>query len=166
MNDLAMGPLLARLKREVDVVGEKWVFRCGIASCPEILLTARRAHIWHHNLSYGYTERSDGTFAKSQRPANRFEIGRLQNSREKEGNIEMLAMLAERQAEFQAQDNETESERTGKLMKDFEKVVMNKDRQGREFQSGLFIVDEAFPITVMCSRCGRLSKIERCRFSA
>jgi hypothetical protein len=166
MNDLAMGPLLARPKREVDVAGEKWVFRCGVASCPEILLTARRAHIWHHILTYGYTKRHDGTFAKSQRPANRSEIGRLQNSHEREGNLETLAMLAERQAEFQAQDNEFEAERTTKLMTDFEKVVLDKDRQGREFQSGLFILDEAFPVTVMCGRCGRLSKIERGRFSA
>jgi len=68
MNELTMGPLPAKHKRERDKYGVFSAFRCGVRDCPEVLATEREGGYF---LTKGYERSQAGYFAKTRRAARR-----------------------------------------------------------------------------------------------
>lgn len=154
MNNLTMGPLPAKIKSEVDIAGEKTVFRCGVRDCPEILAVIRpdmlqgRLHLYKP-----YFPNARGIYCVTRRSAQRSQGERQHKT---ETRWEYKKLKARSQARFCADP----SPENIKSLDAVERMATRYGTLKRSFEGLQVPPTEAFPIVVRCARCGRDSKIQ------
>lgn len=164
MNDLTMGPLPARIKKERHFIEDrksgtrldfpdKLVFRCGVLSCPEVLGWIR-PHLLHGRFLFRgpYVQNAQGIFALNQRSARRFKDEREQDKRTQEEHRQMRLMARQKSDWREAVAQSIQVEQF---------VEMEQRLHDKHALEGAQIPDPSlFPLVVRCARCGRLSKIK------
>jgi hypothetical protein len=164
MNDLTMGPLPAKVKRELDDRGRPfWVVRCGVRDCPEKL----GQYTWlegdkRGNWSFVGYVLSNGVWIKTRRNG----IRSLENRERTKEFIEYeAAMKALEQEEKTGVCSPWHYELQRREMKETQRRIRRRMKElPKHFGSDYSVAREElteWPLILKCARCGRLSKIEK-----
>lgn len=157
MNDLTMGPLPAKVKRETVSNFSALAVRCGVRDCPEKFgffesLESGKSGAWL--FEPGYIQ-SNGVWIKTRRPQTRMPYPKKVFGKFAEEEIENRNLEVEKQMGIvSAWHNAFHGHEAGKIARALKQLkTHNVPSQKPD--------DIEWPIIVKCARCGRLSKIER-----
>ena len=142
MNDLAMVPLTPKVKKLDPVL----IYRCGVARCPEIL-----GELWPDRFSVtsGYVLSSQNLFIKTRRAAGRNHYRRAVLFDASDAAAEQIL-----RREGETGDHNPEDWGTARFL-----GTAARDREYSTVNVPTDVALTEFPVTFVCARCGRQTKI-------